>query len=105
MKNTFLQTIRNYTIKSVVTLYEYGFLASYGMGFGGPLLLQQVIDPNIDCGLEDFRILIDRYDLQAGLAHFFPRYERSFICQSMLGCHFSLLIIFYKRKCFHGPRD
>ena len=47
----------------ITVIYNYGFLFTYGIGFGFPLLLG-LPDENKSCGRNDFLNTLAQYDLQ-----------------------------------------
>jgi len=51
----------------ITVIYNYGFLFTYGIGFGFPLLLG-LPDQEKSCGRHDFLDTLAQYDLQNGLA-------------------------------------
>ena len=55
------------------TLYNYGFVASYGIGFGFPLLLLDVPDTTMNCGSKDFEKVIEEYELNQGISGLLER--------------------------------
>ena len=50
------------------TMYNYGFLASYGIGFGFPLLLD-LPAAKLSCGEEDFKKVVQDTPLRDGVGH------------------------------------
>lgn len=52
------------------TLYSYGFLATYGIGFGFPLLLG-LPEKNLDCDSYDFHALVQQYGLDGGIGGYY----------------------------------
>ncbi|TRY75001.1 hypothetical protein TCAL_04944 [Tigriopus californicus] len=68
----------NRTLSTVTTsdLYIYGFLGSYGIGFGYPLLLG-LPKANLPCDSHSFSTLLDRYGLSYGVSAFMPYQSQS----------------------------
>ena len=54
-------------------LYSYGFLATYGVGFGGPLLAG-LPDDEVSCGSADFVNLVGKYGLEYGVSGYLTQY-------------------------------
>ena len=50
----------------IETAYNYGFISSYGIGFGFPALLD-LDDSNLDCGISDFHNIIDEFQFNTGI--------------------------------------
>ncbi len=59
--NRTLGNLGDYTV-----VYNYGFLAAYGVGFGYPLLLG-LPDDTLDCNSGDWTYLVNMYKLNNGL--------------------------------------
>ena len=57
-------------------LYTYGFLGTYGVGFGFPLLLG-LPERQLSCGAYDFTSLVDRYGLAGGVAGYYPSHDHA----------------------------
>ena len=55
----------DYELNDTVQIYTYGFLFFYGLGFGLPLLVGNPDPPPIDCGVESYLDLLDRYGLSS----------------------------------------
>jgi len=62
------------------TVFDYGFLGFYGVGFGAPLILG-LPDENLSCGSYDFQNLVDSYGLSHGVSGYFPSYDSSLPAQ------------------------
>lgn len=58
------------------TLYKYGFLSTYGVGFGFPLLLG-LPDDTLSCDSYDFVKLAEDYGLSYGVASYFPSHNHA----------------------------
>lgn len=71
-------------------VYNYGFLAFYGIGFGFPLLLG-LPDDRKSCGRHDFVDTLAQYDLQGGISPLLHRYASPADIQSIL-VEFELII-------------
>ena len=67
----------------VTVVYNYGFLFTYGIGFGFPLLLGLPEDKK-SCGRDDFVNTIAQYDLQGGVTPLLDRYASPTDIQSLL---------------------
>lgn len=50
----------------MTVLYKWGFIASYGIGFGYPLLLG-LPDDTKDCGAQSFQDLLADFELDNGI--------------------------------------
>ena len=74
----------------VTVVYNYGFLFTYGIGFGFPLLLGLPEDKK-SCGRDDFVNTIAQYDLQGGVTPLLDRYASPTDIQSLL-IEFELII-------------
>ena len=48
-------------------LYSYGFLGTYGVGFGAPLLAG-LPDDEVSCGSSDFLKMVSEYGLEYGVS-------------------------------------
>ena len=55
----------DYELNDTAQIYTYGFLFFYGLGFGLPLLVGNPDPPPIDCGVENYLDLLDRYGLSS----------------------------------------
>jgi len=73
----------------MTVVYNYGFLATYGIGFGFPLLLG-LPDDKKSCGRDDFVNTLAQYDLQGGISPLLYRADLADI-QSIL-IEFELII-------------
>ena len=71
-------------------VYNYGFLFTYGIGFGFPLLLGLPEDKK-SCGQDDFVNTLAQYDLQGGLSPLLNRCASPADIQSLL-VEFELII-------------
>lgn len=56
----------------MTVVYNYGFLFTYGIGFGFPLLLG-LPDDTKSCGRYDFLDTVDEYELGHGVSHLLNR--------------------------------
>merc|ERR1711936_392529 len=73
----------------MTVVYNYGFLATYGIGFGFPLLLG-LPDDKKSCGRDDFVNTLAQYDLQGGISPLLYRADLADI-QSIL-IEFELIV-------------
>jgi len=73
----------------MTVVYNYGFLAAYGIGFGFPLLLG-LPDDKKSCSRDDFVNTLAQYDLQGGISPLLYRADLADI-QSIL-IEFELII-------------
>ena len=55
-------------------LYSYGFIGTYGVGFGMPLILGRP-DDYLSCSGSDFTDLIHKYGLEYGISNYLSGYE------------------------------
>ena len=74
----------------MTVVYNYGFLFTYGIGFGFPLLLG-LPDDKKSCGRDDFLNTLAQYDLQGGVAPLLHHYASLANIQSILA-EFELVI-------------
>jgi len=74
----------------MTVVYNYGFLFTYGIGFGFPLLLG-LPDDTKSCGRDDFLNTLAQYDLQGGVAPLLHHYASLANIQSILA-EFELVI-------------
>jgi len=77
-------------IGDMTVVYNYGFLFTYGIGFGFPLLLG-LPDDTKSCGRDDFLNTLAQYDLQGGIAPLLHHYASLANIQSILA-EFELVI-------------
>jgi len=77
-------------IGDMTVVYNYGFLFTYGIGFGFPLLLG-LPDDTKSCGRDDFLNTLAQYDLQGGVAPLLHHYASLANIQSILA-EFELVI-------------
>jgi len=77
-------------IGDMTVVYNYGFLFTYGIGFGFPLLLG-LPDDTKSCGRDDFLDTLAQYDLQGGVAPLLHHYASIANIQSILA-EFELVI-------------
>jgi len=82
------RTLGNFGDMSVV--YNYAFLAAYGVGFGFPLLLG-LPDDKKSCTRDDFANALSQYDLQGGMSPLLYRYTSLSNIRSILA-EFELVI-------------
>jgi len=74
----------------MTVVYNYGFLFTYGIGFGFPLLLG-LPDDTKSCGRDDFLNTLAQYNLQGGIAPLLHHYASLANIQSILA-EFELVI-------------
>jgi len=77
-------------IGDMTVVYNYGFLFTYGIGFGFPLLLG-LPDDTKSCSRDDFLNTLAQYDLQGGIAPLLHHYASLANIQSILA-EFELVI-------------
>jgi len=77
-------------IGDMTVVYNYGFLFTYGIGFGFPLLLG-LPDDKKSCGRDNFVNTLAQYDLQGGVSPLLHRYASPVNIQSIL-VEFELVI-------------
>jgi len=77
-------------IGDMTVVYNYGFLFTYGIGFGFPLLLG-LPDDTKSCSRDDFLNTLAQYDLQGGVAPLLHHYASLANIQSILA-EFELVI-------------
>lgn len=87
-------------------LYSYGFLATYGVGFGAPLLAG-LDDEELICGSYDFSNLIDKYGLNYGVASYYDYGGHDHALSASLESRVSEfdLLVRTKLDCVLGKED